>query len=107
MPGLGDETKISLYRILQEGLTNIWKHARATRIDVALGKNKTEIVLVISDNGTGFQQEAERSGLGILGIQERLTLLGGRLEIQTVPQKGTRLRAHIPLPDTKEYTQEA
>jgi len=99
LPNVGDEISISLYRILQEALTNVAKHASdATRIDVTLRHKNEEVVLMIVDNGTGYQSTIDRKGIGLLGIQERLSLLGGRLEIALGERRrGVRLKAIIPL----------
>ena len=100
LPGLSDEISISLYRILQEGLTNIVRHApQATLVDVTLSRSRSALTLSIADNGPGYQPQPERAGIGILGIQERLALLGGHLNIQSNGRKGTRLKAVIPLPE--------
>lgn len=94
-----DEISISLYRILQEGLTNIVKHApQATRVKVTLARTKKMVTLTIEDNGQGFRPEPSKKGIGLLGIKERLSLLGGQLEIQQSAQHGTRLKAMIPIP---------
>lgn len=99
MEGLGDEINISLYRILQEALTNIVKHARqATHVNVTLARTKKMITLSIEDNGPGFHADPSNKGIGILGIQERLALLGGRLDILQTARGGTRLKAVIPVP---------
>ncbi|MBS4062577.1 MAG: PAS domain S-box protein [Bacteroidetes bacterium] len=95
--GLGDEINISLYRILQEALTNIVKHApQATHVNVTLARTKKRVALTIEDNGQGFHPDPAKKGIGILGIQERLALLGGRLEILQGARGGTRLKAIIP-----------
>ncbi|PKN92290.1 MAG: hypothetical protein CVU44_14205 [Chloroflexi bacterium HGW-Chloroflexi-6] len=96
--GLTDEISISLYRILQEGLTNIAKHAqKTTQVNVTLSCNKTSVTLTISDNGSGFHPAPNQKGIGLLGIQERLSLLGGQLQITPDIRRGTRLKAIIPL----------
>jgi PAS domain S-box-containing protein len=100
----GEEISISLYRILQEALTNIAKHApETTRINVALNRTKKAIILTIIDNGAGYQPAPDHKGIGLLGIQERLSLLGGHLEISPGKRKGTRLRATIPLSQESVY----
>lgn len=97
--GLTDEISISLYRILQEGLTNIAKHAQeTTHVNVTLSYNKKSVILTIADNGSGFDPAPNKKGIGILGMQERLALLGGHLQISPGTRRGTRLKAIIPLP---------
>ncbi|MEJ2708578.1 MAG: PAS domain S-box protein [Anaerolineales bacterium] len=91
---------ISLYRILQEALTNVVKHARATRIRVSLEAGEEALMLSIEDDGRGFNPGAvstgRKGGIGLIGIRERLELIGGQLEIVTQPGSGTQLIARIP-----------
>jgi PAS domain S-box-containing protein len=99
LSGLTDEISISLYRILQEGLTNIAKHAQeTTHVNVILSYNKKSVILTIADNGSGFYPVPNKKGIGLLGMQERLALLGGHLQISPGTRRGTRLKAVIPLP---------
>jgi PAS domain S-box-containing protein len=99
LPKTGEEISISLYRILQEALNNVARHAfDATRIYVNLNYTKKTVSLTIADNGAGFHPVSGYKGIGLLGIQERLSLLGGQLEISPGKHKGTRLRVIIPLP---------
>jgi len=92
----------ALYRIVQEALTNVTKHARATRVMVRLRREASRIRCVIQDDGIGFDaptvlaRRGER-GLGLIGIQERLFPLGGSLEITSSPGRGTALSITIPL----------
>ena len=92
---------IHLYRFLQEALTNIIKHARAHRVQVALEAVDGVIRLVVEDDGVGFDLDAWESqpsgmGIGLLSMRERVEQLQGRLEIISRPGHGTRLVAHIP-----------
>lgn len=91
---------ISLYRILQESLTNVVKHARATRVEVSLEAGEEALVLSIKDNGRGFDRGTVNTdrvgGIGLIGIRERLEFIGGQLEIVTQPGLGTQLIARIP-----------
>jgi signal transduction histidine kinase len=96
IPGLPDEIGISLYRFVQEALTNILKHAHATEVKVRLQLRKGEITLSVSDNGRGMKDVTQTGGLGLLGINERLNLLGGRLEIKSQKGRGSRLVARVP-----------
>lgn len=97
--GVGDEISISLYRVLQEALNNIVKHAPQTSlVKVTLAQTKKNILLTVEDNGPGFHPREPNKGIGILGIRERLALLGGYLEIKHPPQGGTRLIAIVPNP---------
>jgi PAS domain S-box-containing protein len=94
----------ALFRIFQEALTNIARHAKATRIDVVLQKQRGGLVLLIRDNGRGFDQAdpAVSKSLGLLGMQERAVSLGGRVNISSAPGKGTRVTAWIPLRPSDE-----
>jgi PAS domain S-box-containing protein len=96
IPGLPDEIGISLFRVAQEALTNIMKHAGATHVDVRLQYGRGDISLSVVDNGRGFVDADQKKGLGLLGIEERLHLIGGRLEILSPKKGGTKLIAHVP-----------
>jgi chemotaxis family two-component system sensor kinase Cph1 len=94
--------EITLYRVLQEGMTNVIKHANAKKISVVLDADDAEVRLVIEDDGTGFDREKSDvlnrppSGFGLLGMRERLALVGGSLIIETAPKRGTGLFCRIP-----------
>ena len=99
---LPEPVKIAIFRVTQEALTNVAKHAEAGLVNVTLSKREKEISLIIRDDGVGFDPKAsnpevERRGIGIFGIKERLRPLGGRLDLQSEPGEGTRLVATIPL----------
>jgi signal transduction histidine kinase len=89
----------ALYRIAQEALNNALKHAHARRITVLLQQVQTRVRLEISDDGIGFDPVTvhDKGGLGLLGIEERVAQLGGRLMLQSVPGAGTQLRVEIGL----------
>ena len=101
--GLSDAMTICLYRVLQEALTNVAKHAQATEVEVRLQRDDGEVRLLVSDNGRGFDPPSgrslsqERIGIGLLGMVERLELFGGRLQVASQPGRGVRLAAHLPL----------
>lgn len=103
LPPLPDAVNISLYRFVQEALTNVAKHARADRVSVVLAQEKGQVSVTVSDNGQGFQVEEQAtetlhtSGIGLVGMRERFELLGGRLEIESRPGEGTRLVACAPV----------
>jgi signal transduction histidine kinase len=102
LPALSDAAAITLYRVAQEGLTNVARHARASRVWVTLSQDAYQVSLSVQDDGQGFDMEAVKRGsnhapgIGLLGMQERLELLGGRLEVTSRPGRGTRLVARIP-----------
>jgi len=93
---LDPRAELTLYRAAQEGLTNVRKHARASRVDVTLDYTQNmAISLVIQDNGVGTAVGAN-SGFGLLGIRERAELLGGALRVQSDPGRGFALHVHLP-----------
>jgi len=96
---LASEVETALYRIVQEGLTNVVKHANATNASVVLAAGDSRVLLVIEDDGAGFDLESGRKrGFGLEGMQERVQLLGGRLEIGSRRDGGTSLVVEVPLP---------
>lgn len=95
LPDLGADVDLVVYRIAQEGLTNVARHAGATRAEVSLTAEGGEAVLRIADDGRGG---ATPSGSGIRGMAERALLVGARLDIDSPPGAGTVVRLAIPLP---------
>jgi signal transduction histidine kinase len=94
--------EITLYRVLQEAMANVAKHANAIKISVVLEADIDEVRLIVEDDGIGFIQQrsgtaAEKiAGFGLLGMRERLAIVGGFLEIETAPRRGTTLYCRIP-----------
>ena len=86
---------------MQEALTNATRHGEATEIEVDLQREGHHILLAVQDNGRGFDPKAvlynhaRPPGIGLIGMQERLKMVGGWLEIQSEPGRGTRLVAHV------------
>jgi signal transduction histidine kinase len=94
---LSPDKEQELYRIAQEALNNVVKHAHAGRVDVRLAIAAGEAELEISDNGVGFERSLSGGyGLGLRGMHERVERLGGTLRIDTSPGAGTRLRVDVP-----------
>jgi signal transduction histidine kinase len=91
------EIESAVYRIVQEALNNVAKHAAATRVDVSISDRGGDIALVVRDNGDGFAVQQRSTGFGLLGMRERLALVGGTLEIDSEPGAGTVVRASIPV----------
>jgi signal transduction histidine kinase len=87
----------TVYRIVQEALTNIFKHAQATEVQIQLSTTKEWIYLTVEDNGKGFDLNQNRSGFGLQGIQERLTVVKGQFHLKTSPDKGCQIIVEIPL----------
>jgi signal transduction histidine kinase len=95
-----DNVALSLYRIAQESLQNIAKHSRAQKMRVDLAFKRGEIQLAIEDFGDGFDLQAlkrKKRGLGLIGMEERVRLVGGALTVDSKPGRGTRVLARIPL----------
>jgi PAS domain S-box-containing protein len=88
-----------LFRVVQEALTNVVRHARATRVQIQMLREAGDLLLEVSDNGQGIKQEDQnrQTSLGLLGIRERIQALGGTVELSSTPSSGTRLRVRIPL----------
>jgi signal transduction histidine kinase len=95
---LPPQTETALYRIAQEALTNIVNHARASRVSIVLARRSSSVTVVIEDDGVGFDVASARpDGLGLLGMRERVALLGGRLTIESTRGAGTTCIAEVPL----------
>lgn len=94
---------LALYRAAQEGLTNVRRHARASRVDVLLDFQPAEVRLEVRDNGVGAAETA--GGFGLLGVRERMQLLGGSVEISTGVGKGFCLTASVPVSYTDRPVQ--
>ncbi len=106
MTRLPSHLEIALFRIAQEGINNILKHANADNVQLALELHDTRASLLIEDNGCGFiiDQQPRNNGvqkLGLVAMQERASLLGGRLIFVSSPESGTRIRATVPLTTDK------
>jgi signal transduction histidine kinase len=89
-------SEAELYRIAQEALANVRKHARATEVQIELRASRRGTLLTIVDNGTGFDRARPTDGSGVLGMRERARLLGGRLRIASRPGGGTKISVQAP-----------
>jgi len=94
---LPTEVETALYRIVQEALTNVVKHAQATAVSIVLARKDGVVTAVIEDDGRGFSPGGTLDGLGLLGMGERLALLGGKLKIESSHGAGTTIVAELPL----------
>jgi signal transduction histidine kinase len=94
---LADEVSVALFRIFQETLTNVAKHADATRVEVVLEANEDVVTLVVHDNGRGFSETdlAKPRAFGIRGIQERAYNLGGEASVRRL-EKGAEITVRVP-----------
>jgi signal transduction histidine kinase len=97
---LDSERSIAIFRIFQESLTNVARHAQATSGVARLEIEEDQLIFSVHDNGRGFdQQEAKaRKSLGLVGMQERAHLLHGEVSIEGIPGLGTTLILRIPMP---------
>jgi PAS domain S-box-containing protein len=101
---LTPEIETTLYRVVQEGLTNVLKHASATRVSLVLERRGGVVHAILEDDGAGFDAERElltpekAKRLGLRGIRERVALLGGAIEVESAPGSGTTLYVRIPYP---------
>jgi len=97
-PDLLMETKHALYRVAQEALHNIVKHARASKVELRLARQANEIILEVRDNGKGFDPAGPFPGhLGLRSMRERVTKIGGTLLIKSVPGQGTCVEVRMPI----------
>jgi signal transduction histidine kinase len=93
---LPEEHRTCIYRIVQEALRNVVRHANAKNVRIRLDQGDDELILTIQDDGHGFVPERDK-GLGLLGMQERVTHLHGSFRIESTPGVGTSVRVELPL----------
>lgn len=98
---LAHELETTVYRLVQEALTNVAKHAAADRVRVAVTAAGGRLEVVVADDGKGFDPDAEASGFGLAGMRERVELSGGALTLTATPA-GTTVRAVLPLSELDE-----
>jgi signal transduction histidine kinase len=97
---LASEIETTLYRIAQEALNNIAKHAHASHVEIILERRGDQVTLIVEDDGVGFDPggtDADRRGFGLLGMQERAALVGATLEIESAPGEGTTIFVRMPV----------
>jgi signal transduction histidine kinase len=97
---LPSDIETTIYRLAQEALNNVVKHARADRVDIVLEYVADSVRLVIEDNGVGFNvsdAEASATGLGLIGMRERAALAGADLRIESSPGHGTTVSLRVPV----------
>jgi len=95
---LSSDVETTLYRVVQEALTNVAKHAAAQSVSVLLIRRGASASAVVEDDGEGFTTTDEAAGgIGLAGMRERLALLGGRLTIESDPATGTTVAAEVPI----------
>jgi len=94
---LTKESKLHVYRIIQELLNNALKHAKASEIDVLVNRSDDELIIMVQDNGQGFDPNTIKKGLGLGNLQSRVNVLRGEMEIDTSISRGTSVTVHIPV----------
>jgi signal transduction histidine kinase len=94
---LSPEVETAVYRIVQEALTNVVKHAQAGTVSLVLTRKGDRVVTVIEDDGRGFDPaQADDARLGLVGMRERIALVDGRLSVESRPGEGTTIVAEVP-----------
>lgn len=96
LDGFGEKVNITLYRLVQECLTNVAKHAGASRVTISLKRDGNQVRFEFEDDGKGFDPTGRKQGLGLIGLRERVEALAGRFELRSAPGEGVRIRAAIP-----------
>jgi len=91
---------LCLYRVAQEALQNVARHAHATRAEVVLRRERAGVWMTVTDDGRGFDPRAASSGLGLISLEERVRQAGGSLIIESKPLRGTRMRIDVPIGET-------
>lgn len=94
---LPPESELVLYRIFQESLNNVVKHARARQVGVRLAYSHPKAILLVQDDGVGFAANQRTGGIGLIGMRERAVTMDGTLEVRSIPGKGTRIRVELPI----------
>jgi signal transduction histidine kinase len=102
MERLGVESEIALFRITQEALNNVVKHAHARSIGIKLERQDSHCILSVADDGVGFDgtmgsKSRRRPGLGMVTMRERTQAIGGTFEVETKPGHGTRIMVRVPV----------
>jgi glucose-6-phosphate-specific signal transduction histidine kinase len=92
---LDEQTNITLYRLVQECLTNVAKHADATQVGISMTRTVHELRFSFGDNGKGFDPSQKRRGLGLVGLRERVEALAGHFELDSAPGRGVHVKAVI------------
>ncbi len=102
-PRLGEDSELSVFRIVQEALNNVDRHARASVADVRINVQGQEVVLRVDDDGVGMSSSGSTRapGLGLISMEERARLLGGSLQVSQSPLGGTRIEVRFPVPGTR------
>ncbi len=100
LDSLDELMNLTIYRLIQEGLTNSYKHAAAGRIDIALSRGDG-VVLTIADDGRGLEMTKRSPGYGLGGMRERVEMMGGSFSIETSPGNGFAIEAKLPVTEQR------
>jgi PAS domain S-box-containing protein len=100
------EQSSAIFRILQESLSNIAKHAQASKVDILFIRRSNSLLMMVADNGLGFVQTRKEKSFGLLGIRERALIAGGKAKISSMYGEGTRVSVTVPAPYSEQSTQE-
>ncbi len=95
------EFEVAAYRLVQESLNNAVRHANATTITLELNEREGLLLIVVADDGVGFDPQRVERGFGLINMNERATMLGGRIEVKSAPARGTRFEIELPIPGTR------
>ncbi|MBI4460369.1 MAG: MCP four helix bundle domain-containing protein [Acidobacteria bacterium] len=109
-PNLGrlpEQWETSVYRSVQEALTNTIRHSEATKVFIHLEQTAESLLLTVEDNGQGFEFNSPKGGLGLIGMSERARQMGGMLSVESKQQAGTRIRVTLPLPPPAAVPEES
>jgi signal transduction histidine kinase len=104
---LPEDLEATIYRLVQEAANNAIKHGSPGRISVTVSRSEDAVELIVQDDGTGFDPEATERSFGLVGMEERVSLAGGRLEIDSAPGEGTEVRVELPLDGGRRATPRA
>jgi signal transduction histidine kinase len=94
-----DGLATALFRIVQESLTNVVRHAGADKVLVSLHSSNDQLILLVTDNGRGFDQESTVGGVGLVSMRERCGAIGAAFKVSSVPGAGTRIEVTVPMTD--------
>ncbi len=108
LDALGEPHALTVYRLLQEGMTNVSKHAGAEHVEIRVERSRSaagrtdEVLFSMTDDGRGADLSAGKPGLGLIGMRERIETLGGRLQVTAEPAGGFGIRAQIPAANAEQ-----
>jgi signal transduction histidine kinase len=97
------EVEQAFYRIVQEALANIARHSHSSRVNIALSYNGKDVTMLVEDNGCGFSLDQKPAGVGLRTMRERAIMIGGKVEIDSSPGKGTRVRVGVPIQQVESF----